>query len=69
MADCEFLNTYNSFNLSKLPNKIQRAKDYLATLAKTKSPKATSEKDTRFEIYREGVHDFYKPLNAAKEAV
>ena len=29
-ADCEFLNTYNAFNLSKLPNKIQRARDYNA---------------------------------------
>ena len=29
-ADCEFLNTYNAFNLLKLRNKIQRARDYKA---------------------------------------
>ena len=29
-ADCEFLNTYNAFNLPKLRNKIQRARDYKA---------------------------------------
>ena len=26
-ADCEFMNTYIAFNLAKLANKIQRAKD------------------------------------------
>ena len=29
-ADSEYLNTYNCFNLKKLSNKIQRAKDFQA---------------------------------------
>ena len=29
-ADCEYLNTYNAFNPSKMPNKLQRARDFLA---------------------------------------
>ena len=29
-ADCEYLNTFNAFNLSKMSNKLQRTKDHYA---------------------------------------
>ena len=29
-ADCEYLNTYNAFNPSKMSNKLQRARDHAA---------------------------------------
>ena len=49
-ADCEFMNTFNAFNLSKMPNKLQRAKDF-----SSRNPLKGDYKDIPLDKLIEGI--------------